>query len=372
MSKKVLHIISFDVPYPADYGGVIDVFYRIKALSNAGVEIHLHTYQYGRPPTKELNELCKSVTYYRRNNNLVKQLSILPFVVASRNNEQLLHNLLKDEHPILFEGLHTCYFINHPAIAKRVKILRMHNVEHDYYNYLGQHEPKLWKRAFYKLEAGKLRRYEKKIANADKLVTISNGDYYHYKKIHLNTYYIPGSHPFDEVSSKAGMGEFILYHGNLSVPENIEAVHYIMDEIAEHTSHKVIITGKNPVKSITDKAKLLDNIQLIENPDNQTMHHLIQDAHIHLLPSVQNTGLKLKLLYSLFSGRFVVANQTTVDNSGLDNLCIIKNKASEMVESINQLMSTPFTEDIIKERKSRLKPFLPSTYQQDWIKVIFE
>ena len=30
-----LHIIAFNVPYPANYGGVIDVFYRIKALAGA-------------------------------------------------------------------------------------------------------------------------------------------------------------------------------------------------------------------------------------------------------------------------------------------------------------------------------------------------
>ena len=27
---KAINIISFDVPYPANYGGVIDVFYKIQ------------------------------------------------------------------------------------------------------------------------------------------------------------------------------------------------------------------------------------------------------------------------------------------------------------------------------------------------------
>ena len=35
MTENHLHIISFDVPYPANYGGVIDVFYRVKALTEA-------------------------------------------------------------------------------------------------------------------------------------------------------------------------------------------------------------------------------------------------------------------------------------------------------------------------------------------------
>ena len=27
-----IHVVSFNVPYPADYGGVIDVYFRLQAL----------------------------------------------------------------------------------------------------------------------------------------------------------------------------------------------------------------------------------------------------------------------------------------------------------------------------------------------------
>lgn len=371
MSNHALHIVSFDVPFPADYGGVIDVFYKIKALAEAGVEIHLHTYQYGRKAAPELNKYCKTVQYYKRNNTLAKQISILPFVVASRNNEQLLTNLLKDDLPILFEGLHTCYFINHPELKNRTKIIRMHNVEHDYYNYLSKNEPKLWKRAFYKLEAGKLNRYEKTIDYASKIVTISEGDYYYFRKLHNNTYYIPGSHPYKKVESLPGKGDFILYHGNLSVPENIEAIHFILNEIVPKSEHKFVIAGKNPVKSLIQKAQNLKNVELIANPHENKMQQLIKQAHIHFLPSVQNTGLKLKLLYSLFSGRFVIANKTTVDNSGLAHLCIEKNSAEQMISSINNCMKMDFTEKDIASRKKGLKPYLPENFQEEWVNVIF-
>jgi hypothetical protein len=52
--EKHLHIISFDVPYPANYGGVIDVFYKLKNLHKAGVKIILHCFEYGRGEQKEL------------------------------------------------------------------------------------------------------------------------------------------------------------------------------------------------------------------------------------------------------------------------------------------------------------------------------
>ena len=33
---KAVNIVSFNIPYPPNYGGVIDVFFKIKALSKAG------------------------------------------------------------------------------------------------------------------------------------------------------------------------------------------------------------------------------------------------------------------------------------------------------------------------------------------------
>ena len=41
-----LHVVSFQVPYPPRYGGLIDVFYKLKALKRAGCHIVLHTYRY--------------------------------------------------------------------------------------------------------------------------------------------------------------------------------------------------------------------------------------------------------------------------------------------------------------------------------------
>ena len=56
-----LHIVSFDVPFPPNYGGVIDVFYKIKALHKLGVKIILHTFDYGRGKPTELNNYCEEI-----------------------------------------------------------------------------------------------------------------------------------------------------------------------------------------------------------------------------------------------------------------------------------------------------------------------
>ena len=50
----------------------------------------------------------------------------------------------------------------------------------------------------------------------------------------------------------------------------------------------------------------------------------------------------LKLLAALFNGRHCIVNSPMVENTGLENLCSIKNTASEMIEEINRLIQLPF------------------------------
>ena len=63
MSERILHIISLDVPFPVDYGGAIDIYYRVKALLELGVKVYLHCYEYGRGEAKELEEIAEKVFY---------------------------------------------------------------------------------------------------------------------------------------------------------------------------------------------------------------------------------------------------------------------------------------------------------------------
>ena len=58
-----LHVVSFQVPFPPDYGGVIDVYYKLKALKKAGHSIILHTYKYKREEQTALHEVAECVYY---------------------------------------------------------------------------------------------------------------------------------------------------------------------------------------------------------------------------------------------------------------------------------------------------------------------
>ena len=130
---KPVHIVSFNVPYPPDYGGVIDVFYKIKALKDCGVNVILHCYKYGRENAEELKNICSEIYYYKRKKLASSALKKLPFIVATRNSKSLLKRLKNDNYPIIFEGLHTTYWLEELSKTNRKIIVRAHNAEHQYY-----------------------------------------------------------------------------------------------------------------------------------------------------------------------------------------------------------------------------------------------
>ena len=155
--SKSLNIVSFDVPFPANYGGVIDVYYKLFWLKKFGVKIYLHCFTYGRKPAKELEALCEKVYYYDRKTGLAANLSLKPYTVLSRQSTELEKNLLENDYPILFEVLHTCYLLPDKRFASRKKIYRHSNIEHEYYLELSRSEKSVIKKVYLKLEAFKLK-----------------------------------------------------------------------------------------------------------------------------------------------------------------------------------------------------------------------
>jgi len=352
--SRHLHIISFNVPYPPDYGGVIDVFYKIKALHEAGVKVHLHTYHYGREESAELTTICASVRYYPRKKFFEAIYSSVPYIVGSRQSDDLLSNLTEDDHPILFEGLHTCFYLNHPALKNRFKIARMHNIEWDYYNSLGKAERNFFRKFYLYSESRKLKGFEDILEHADLILAISPADTEYLKKKFGNVHYTPAFHPFSKVNSKTGRGDYAIYHGNLSVAENNQAAFYLIHKVFGDIDFPLTIAGKEPLSSLTKEAEKGGRFRLIPNPYDEHMQEMIADAHINVLPTFQPTGIKLKLLNALFNGRFCIVNSKMVQHTGLEELCVVADSAEEIKSVIRKLIGEPFTETEIHRREKLL------------------
>jgi len=351
MPERNLHIISFDIPFPANYGGVIDVFFKAKALAEEGVKVHLHCFEYNREPSPQLDNMFHKVYYYKRDISKKHLFKSIPYIVSSRISEQLVKNLQKDNYPILMEGLHTSGLLEDERFKGRRMVVRTHNIEHDYYNNLAKVESDIFKKYYYYNEAAKLKRYESTLAKADKLVCISKNDEKYFSSEFEKVEFIPAFHPFKDINVKTGKGEYILYHGNLSVAENTNAVKFLINNVFDSINIPFKIAGLKPTKQLRNLVAGMPNVELIANPSDEILQVLVENAHINIAITAQATGLKLKLLNTLYNGRFCLVNDKMLSGTNLDKLCIIANDYGSMKRKIVSLFKKKFTQEEIEKRK---------------------
>ncbi len=368
MQDKHIHIISFDVPYPPNYGGVIDVFYKIKALCEKGIKIHLHCIEYpGRERAEELNKYCEEVHYYPRKTGIVSALSLKPYIVVSRRSKKMLQNLLKDDYPILFEGLHSCYYLKDKRLAARIKIYRESNIEHRYYFNLFKVCKNMFSRLYFLGASCKLRMYQKTLKHASMMFCVSekDTDYLQEQFPGNKVYYLPSFHPNNGFKINNGKGDFALYHGNIEVPENTHAAAYLINEVFNDIGIPLIIAGMNPPEHIKKLVAAHENIKLISNPEDKEMFSLIRNAQVNILVTFQATGLKLKLLNVLYQGRFCLVNDKMLNGTGLDDLCIIANDPASLKHELQRLFDIVFTGEEISRREKVLTELYSNTNNAD-------
>lgn len=365
-----LHIISFNIPFPSDYGGVIDVFHKIRTLDKLDVKVICHCFQYGRARSKELENICEKVYYYPRKTGFSYQLNFRPYIIQTRNSRELLHNISKDPYPVLFEGLHTTYFLSNKELAGKIKIVRAHNIEHKYYFKLSTSEKKFSKKLFFIFETLKLYFAEKKLRHADVVAAISPPENEYYKRNYRNSILLNPFHSNDAVRSIPGFGKYILYHGNLSVPENAKAVDYLLNKIVPGIDYPLVIAGKKPDPKLVRKIERSKKVTLVASPSDREMQSLIQKSHINIVFSFQDTGIKLKLIESLFNGRHCICNKTVIKGTGLEDLCHLANSPMEFIIQIKKLLDTEFSESMISIRKTYLQTYMNEFNAQQIIDII--
>jgi hypothetical protein len=140
----------------------------------------------------------------------------------------------------------------------------------------------------------------------------------------------------------------------LGVPENEAAALVICNEIFNSLDIPLIIAGLNPTKKLSSTINKYKNIQLVGNPTESKMQELISNAQINLLYTHQPTGLKLKLLHSLFKGRFCLANSTMLSGTTLTNLCEIADDNETFKAKIRTLFQQEIDVETVKTQREAL------------------
>ena len=300
---------------------------------------------------------CEEVFYYPRKTGLRSAFSLVPYIVTSRKSEDLMLNLLKDDYPILFEGLHSCYYIDDPRLRKRFKIYRESNIEHRYYFNLFKVDANFRNRLYFLFASAKLRLYQKVLRHANLMLAVSQHDtdylqqHFPGKIIH----HLPSFHANDHVSILPGKGDYALYHGNIEVPENEFAATYLITKVFDGLDIPLIIAGMKPREKFKKLAESRQHILLVANPDDEKMFDLIRNAQVNILVTFQATGLKLKLLNTLYNGRFCLVNDVMIKGTSLETLCETGNTAEELRTKLKVLFKEEFTMEEANGRVEYLK-----------------
>ncbi len=345
------------VPWPADFGGVQDIFNCIVALHRQGVLIQLHCFTNAMDADPgPLKKYCDAIFLYKRKIGIRSLSATIPYIVKSRTSAQLDIKLAKDNFPILIQGVHCSALLNNLILQNRKIAIRLFNVESNYYAALAKLEKSWWKKFYYKIESKLLKRYERKVAAFGNILCISKTDqqFYHEQLAAKSAYFLPAFTGFTQSKTKAGLGDFILYQANLSVNENEAVAIWLVNNIADHISLPLVIAGKRPGRILLHHAEKKPSVKVIANPGKETMEALTADAQINLVHSYNTTGVKLKLLNALFYGSHCVGNLASVAGSGLESLLELAENDSETIEAINRLSQQPMEPEKISERTKAL------------------
>lgn len=335
MNKKI-HVVSFDVPFPPDYGGVLDVYLRAKGLKKLGYSVILHCYEYGRGRGHDFSEVADEIYYYNRKNGVKSALSSLPYIVKSRNSEELLGRLLSDDQPILLEGQHCTFWIDELIKHHRKVAVRMHNIEWQYYRDLAKDAKTTSERLFFRLEARKLRKQELKLKKVP-LLCISKSDQQYYRNLGFQTAHLPVTINPDLILTPLEAAPFALYHGNLSVPENREAIEKLIQENKRQPFDlPIVIAGKNPGTALIQKIEA-QGWTCIPNPDDPELNDLMRSCSLHLLIGFKSSGVKLKVIRALLSGKPCIATKEMTGTSGLENYCEIWDPVLPLADTIQKV-----------------------------------
>jgi len=345
-------MVTFAVPYPPTYGGAIDVWNRLKALQAEGARITLHCFIYGQHlPQPKLQDVAAEIYYYPRTVWPVFFAKGQPFVVSSRKNTQLLKRLQEKPYPILFEGMQSTGWVE--ELPNQQKLLRAHNVEHQYFHRLSQSSGG-FRSMIFNRESQCLEDYECAHAkDFDAIFSISEPDHQWFSMKGGRSLHVPPFHGLVKPEIDNGKGKYLLYQGDLSIEINQRAVLELIRMIPGKFALPLVIAGRAGDQAFESKISSFPNIQREADVSPQKMISLIRHAQAILVHSVHAEGIKLKLFPALYHGRFVLANGLSATKSPLDE-AIHFYEADTFDNVLTAICQDSFDEQMLERRKQIL------------------
>ena len=137
----------------------------------------------------------------------------------------------------------------------------------------------------------------------------------------------------------------IVFHGNLSYPPNVDAVHWFINDVLpsirrERPTTVFHAVGADPVPSVRDLAAQ-GRIRLSENLDD--LRPAVCAGTLYVCPVRRGTGLKFKLLEAMAMAMPIVCSSISL--SGIDAVhgrhLLVATSAQEFAAHVTSLIHAP-------------------------------
>lgn len=328
--------IANDIPLPANSGGRVDVWRRLCAFKAAGHKIFLLCWvDIGRvdPPSEaimnQLRRVCEDIKWLpiRRSGSEIMRRSFLlwrwPSHVAARWVTADIHAIYQwaqsfNPQLVWLDGLYGGAVAQHLAqMLGKPLWYRSHNIEHHYMAAQRARENRFIRRLGLWANCLGLERFERSlISHAQKVFDISQSDaqFWREQKLCQQVNWLPTlvDPEFCQRladSPKSNQWD-IVYFGNLTTPNNIEAVFWLVQQVLPQlpdAALKIAIAGSNPAPAVIKVLATDTRITLIANPLDMTP--IIGSARVLVNPMQAGSGVNLKSVEMLFTDAALVSTQ---------------------------------------------------------------
>jgi polysaccharide biosynthesis protein PslH len=372
---KLLYVCN-DFPYPPMHGGLVDMWNRVQALHQLGVQLDVIATVKEEPGAEAL----KTVKDQVRTLHLVKRKSLFsglfhwkPVQVKIRSGLNSLH-IGQDYDFLLMQSEFVTEILRNPTIRWRKSIIRVDNDEYVYQMRTAKEERSLARKLYYFQEAFRIKSHTtKSFREADMLWFVSHEDLTSFRNAsgdnnYSRSLFMPTAVDLSKMSRPNLSGKNVLFVGSLWNPLNKAAVEWYIANVhpglADVAGYSLTIAGSTRgkdcdwLRTITSQ---FSNINIALDVDDLTS--LYNDSALFVNPMQSGAGVKLKTVEAGVRGLPILSSSVGAEGTGLvPNVHFIQaNNSEEFGAGVRRLLDDKI---LAAEMVGRCQQFLVENYDQ--------
>ena len=355
-------VLSPEIPVPANTGGRICVYERLRYLSESNNVYFFSVTDtiVGDSVKMALGAMCKEVHFYNRSSFIHRISSMLnlwkgPYACVSRTFYKMKKDIERCCHVnsidyIIVEFPQMLGNISANLFTANNVILELHNIEYVTLKNLAESVSGYFKKTIYRIESNRLKKWEDSFYTQPiSLFTfVSSEDKSFFESVypHKNTYHSPIGANYSPIQSDISKGYNIMFFGKMAYPANAEAAKWFAEEVFPRVQENIAdacfyIVGKDPQDYLYELPQNNDHVILTGTVENVKPYY--EKTSVVVVPLFHGGGVKVKVLEAMGVGKLVVSTtkgiEGTAFESGVNLLCA--DNAKDMAQILIDILKHP-------------------------------